>query len=74
MAFFVIAYALAAALEWRYLVNHTRKPRTKPIVLGFLAASFGYNAAAYYTKEGLPTPNDVLMAIFKPLQTWLMFG
>lgn len=72
MILLVLAYIVIAWIEWINLKNNTKKTRTKWVVFGAIAFSFGYNVFVLYAKDRMPSPNALLVRLLGPIQKLIM--
>jgi hypothetical protein len=68
----LIAYSIILLIEGRYIRDNVRKARSKLIIYGMLAVSFGYNLFVYYADSKLPSLSVWLFQVFSPIQQLFM--
>ncbi len=63
----ILFFLLIVGYEMAYLKKKNRKKRTYWIVFCIMGVSFSYCMATVVFKQ-MPSPNDLILFLFKPLQ------
>ncbi|WP_312475138.1 hypothetical protein [Neobacillus sp.] len=67
MMIIILFFLLIVGYEMAYLKKKNRKKRTYWIVFCIMGVSFSYCMATVVFKQ-MPSPNDLILFLFKPLQ------